>query len=134
MPAALKRDVARLVRKWRPVLGIGPEWRIDVRVLEEPDGDDDKNKAQAYMMTEPGYFFANMTVNAWRIGDAADLEHAVVHELAHVIIEPVRTIARGAMGENLAAVADENIEALCERVARALLRLERRPRGRKRNP
>jgi hypothetical protein len=126
MPTAkLVREARRLVKKWRRVLGIGTDWNIGVRVLEEPEGDGDKNGAQAYITTEPGYFFANMTINAWRIGDSAELEHAVVHELTHVLVEPVRTIARGAMGEALVAVADENIEALCERVARALLRAER---------
>lgn len=125
MPASLASEVRRLVAKWRKVLGLGSDWQIGVRILDSPTGDADKDKAQAYINTEPGYFFASMTVNAWQIGDKADLEHAVVHELAHVIVEPVRTIARGAMGEDLVAVADENIEALCERIARSLLRIER---------
>jgi hypothetical protein len=127
MPIAkLRREVAKLVRKWRRILGLGPEWSIKVRVLEAPeDADDDRNQAEAYIHVEPGYFFANMTINAWQVDKGTNLDHVVAHELVHVLLQPVCTIVQAGLGEQLAEVANQNMEALCERVARALLRVER---------
>lgn len=126
MPAVkLRREVAKRVKKWRRILGLGRDWSITVRVLEEPErADDDRNEAVAYIHVEPGYFFASMTINAWRM-DGADLDRVVVHELTHILLQPVCTIVESALGDNMSEVASQNMEALCERVSRALVRLDR---------
>lgn len=126
MPVAkLQREVAKRVKKWRWVLGLGSEWKIRVRILEAPDESDDGNDAVAYIRVEPGYFFANMTVNAWHIEKGTDLDLIIAHELTHVILQPVCTIVQAALGRKMSEVATQNMEALCERVSRALVRLDR---------
>jgi hypothetical protein len=122
----LRREVAKRVKKWRRVLGLGPDWRIGVRVLESPeDPGADANDAVAYIRVEPGYFQAAMTVNAWHVDKATDLDQVIAHELTHIILQPVCTIVEAALGEHMAEVANQNMEALCERVSRALVRLDR---------
>lgn len=127
MPVAkLQREVAKRVKKWRRVLGLGSEWKIRVRVLEEPDEDDGASDAVAYIHVEPGYFFAHMTVNAWHVVDGTtDLDLVIAHELTHVILQPVCTIVQAALGKKMSEVATQNMEALCERVSRALVRADR---------
>lgn len=126
MPARLDRDVARRVQRWRRILGLGRDWQINVRVLDAPEhAEDDRNDATAYIKVEPGYFFANMTVNGWHVDKDTDLDHVIVHELVHVLLQPVCTIVESAMGEHMSEVAEQNMEALCERIARAVLRADR---------
>lgn len=122
------RDVHKTVRKWRRILGLGSEWRIRVRVFEEPDGtDDDCKDAAAYIVVQPGYFKANLTVNAWNIGGPyRDLDHTIAHELTHALMQPVATMLESFAPAKMSEVTEQNLEALCERFSRAMVRLDRR--------
>lgn len=126
MAAKLDREIFKRLKKWRRILGLGSEWKIRVRILETPEENDDASDAVAYVRVEPGYFFANMTVNAWHLDKSTDLDLIVAHELTHVILQPVCTIVQAALGKKMSEVATQNMEALCERVSRALVRADRR--------
>lgn len=123
MASALKRDVTRLVRKWRKHLGIGEQWRVDVKVNEHPSGSEAED-AQAHITVTPQYFHASLEVNAWQV-DGVDLDEVIAHEMLHVLMKPIETIVEGAMGERFAELGEQHLESVVERMARALVRLER---------
>lgn len=131
MADTLKSRVNRLVKKWRKVLGLGSEWRIVVIISggdpEAGDGAYEHVNVAAHTAVEPGYFAARITVNSKCFDGEhhVDLEQVIVHELCHVLLRPVESLVEAVMPKKLADVVDQNMEALCERVSRALVRLDR---------
>jgi hypothetical protein len=120
-PVSLRREVGRLVKKWRKHLGIGDQWRIEVRIKEKP-GDDDGDDAQAHIVVTPQYFHATMVLNAWQC-EGVNLEEVVCHEMLHVVMKPIETIVESAMGERFAELGEQHLESVVERLSRCLVRL-----------
>lgn len=122
-PLSLRREAQRLIKKWRRHLGIGDQWRIELKVNEKPRGDEAED-AQAHIVVTPQYFHAQMEINAWQVV-GVDLEEIICHELLHVVMKPIETIVEGAMGERFAELGEQHLEGVVERLSRCLVRLDR---------
>jgi hypothetical protein len=136
MPAVTRRELTRLIGKWREIIGIAGQWRIGVRVHEKrpPDADDDD--AHARIEVQPQYFSATIDIYDWNCVDV-DMDEVICHELLHIVLKPNETIVHAAFGKRLAESAEQHCEGMADFLTRALVRLDRRkPRcisgGRKR--
>lgn len=80
--AVLRARIERLVRRWRPIVGV-ESWGLDVRF--------DEHKHLATCQAQPSYEDAVLRFNLRRIRSELQcrtklLEELVVHELVHCII------------------------------------------------
>lgn len=132
MASPFERDVDRLIRKWRAILSIGPGWEIKVQVNPSlEDCEEEHRDAAAYVLVESGYHRVYMGVNQFhfRGPDGDDLEATIVHELCHIPINPLETVARGALGEALRDITTDLVESATETFAKALLKAHRTARA-----
>ncbi len=123
MAEVSRREVQRLITKWRRILGIGNQWRVDLKINKAPRGEELED-AQAHIVVSPGYYHADMVVNAWQcVG--IDLDEVVCHEMLHIVMKGVETVVEGAMGDRFAEVGEQMLESVVERLSRVLVRLDR---------
>ncbi len=127
-PSTTRRKVLALLRYWRPIMGLAAPWKINLRIHDQPEdeADDACKDAVAYIHVLDGYSIANLTINSWRVED--DLEHVVVHELAHVPTWKLRTAAYAALGERNEDTARAMVEDATEAITRALMRMKGKAR------
>ena len=129
MATGCLKDVQRLIKKWRRILWIGDEWNIKARVIDdEAEADEDTRDVVAYIVVLPEVWSANLTVNAWKLPEGG-LEQAIVHELTHIIMQPIATILECGLGEKFEPVAEQHVEAITERFSRILVDVHRRKRA-----
>lgn len=128
-----RSQVLAELRYWRRVLGIGAEWKFNVRVLDEDDPAAPENvrESQAYIRVHSGYSAADLVVHAHRITDEADLRAVIAHEVVHVVLDAPASIVRQALADRFVGHAEDIIEASVERVTRAMLRLDGQVRAKR---
>jgi len=117
-----EKDVSRIIAKWRPLLGIDGRWTISVRIFKEGDGFPHEG-ATAAVKSMPGYFQIALHLDQKACErDADTLEHIVLHELVHVVLWPLSTLAKNNLGEENEETYLQINEAATEQLTRALLR------------
>ena len=128
-----RRDVFVLIRKWRKILGIGSEWKLDVSVMDEPCSDEGPgNLAQlARTRANTGYHTAEIEFFLAHIEDARELEEIVVHELTHVVTWDASEVVTAACGKKLEDMGLSITEGMVVKLSRALIRANK-PQQKKR--
>lgn len=122
MPRVTEKSITRILRKWRPLLGIDGRWSIVVKVFDDEEEWPHKG-AVAAVNPSPGYFQATIHLNATAAEeDAHSLEHILLHELVHIVLCPITTVARDGLGEDHETTWRNMMEAATEQLTRALLR------------
>lgn len=122
MRAVTEAAIKRILRKWRPRLGLDSRWKIEVRMY---DGDNWPKKWRghvAFVEPSPGYFSAVLHCNVTALAvDGDSLEANLLHELCHVPLWRLSIIARDALGESQEALWRELMEEAVETWRRSLL-------------
>lgn len=117
-----EQTIRKILRKWRPRLGLGDNWVIECRIYTDDNWPKRKRGAVASIEPAPGYFMATMHINADAVArDGHTLEHTVLHELTHLVAWPLSVIARDALGEEQEQHWRDVMEATVEQFTRALL-------------
>jgi len=117
------KKAKRLITYWRRILGIDANWEIALRVNDSWQEDDSHRDAAGHISVEEGYFRAYLTINGFNF-PPDKLEEVIVHELCHIVLSPIATLAQSALGEAQEVVAVNIVEATTERFSRALRRLK----------
>lgn len=114
-----------LIDKWRDRLGLGTEWSIGLKVIEDrKDGKKGFRDAFAYTEVDEAYFQADVTFHAWRFDgkDDAFVDLVACHEVLHVRLHKLEHLASRALeDEHLVTILTENV---VEYISRALVRLQ----------
>lgn len=119
---ATESNIRKILRRWRPRLGLDEKWTIECRIYTDENWPKRKRGAVASIEPAPGYFSAIMHINADAVArDGHSLTHTVVHELSHLVAWPLSVIARDALGEEQEAHWRDVMEATVEQFTRALL-------------
>lgn len=107
-----------VISRWRKILEIEPRWNIHFHIRNSPNlmsaGNED---ALACIDVDLKYFVADIEFNAAEIDDEDELEGVVLHELLHIIIEPISCAATCGMGKKF----DEMSSILCESTIERLM-------------
>lgn len=116
---AEKARVERYCEKWRAAVGLG-WWTVTYAWLREPDLTNIRKDAyRAAAVTHTTWVYRQATID-WHLDvlqsqNDEELEHIVVHEFAHVLIDGLRQcVPKNAHSEDL-------MEYITEGVARALM-------------
>ena len=114
--------VKSILRKWRSVLGLGKPWHITVEYFRD-DGEvpADMKDCTAAVHVKSGYSVAELQINVPAIErDADSLETIILHELVHIILDPLRVIAKDALhGQD--TLSESIVDTVTETITRALL-------------
>lgn len=121
--AVTRRELTRLIGKWRRILGIAEQWRIGVRINDKPKPDEEED-AHARIAVQPQYFSAELDIYAWNCVDV-DLDEVICHEMLHIVTKPTETLVHAAFGKRLSEPAEQHCESLVDFFARAFVRLAR---------
>ena len=128
-----RRDVFALIRKWRKILGIGHELKLDVSVHDGPCTDDSGEHLEQLARTRAntGYHTAEVEFFLQHIDDVRELEEIVVHELTHVVTWDASEVVRAACGTKLEDMGLSITEGMVVKLSRALIRANK-PQQKKR--
>jgi len=118
-PQLLKQKI----KQWRTILDIEKRWIInsDIRnnPLEMSEGNED---AMACIFVQSGYFSASIEINAIEI-DEDDFDSTVLHELLHILVDPLATSSGGGLGKEHEELNSILIESTIERLMPGYLHL-----------
>jgi hypothetical protein len=115
--------VEKLIKRWRQILDIGDKWTIDVAINHHSQDEilPDCQDAAARIITDSGYSHAHLTINAFNIDTWAELVESVIHELCHVVLDPMSVIVRTALKDQ-PELATDIVEAVTCQFGWAFLR------------
>jgi hypothetical protein len=117
--------ITLLVDKWRERLGIGLQWTIGVKVIDErKDGTKGYRDCFAFTEVEEAYFTADITFNGWRFPgkDDAYVDLVACHEVLHILLHKLEHLTDQALGdEHIGNILTENVVEL---ISRALVALQ----------
>jgi phosphoglycerate-specific signal transduction histidine kinase len=106
------------IKKWRNILKIEPQWIINAYIRETieemSEGNDD---ALACIVVDLRYFVATIEFNAAKIEDDDDIGSIILHELLHIIIEPLSCSSGCGLGKKF----EEMNSILCESTIERLM-------------
>jgi hypothetical protein len=113
------KEVSKLIEKWRPKLFLG-EWFITVNYAREDLPRDEQGSTLAEVSADPVYMNAAILIYPeWFRRDKGDREHAIVHELCHLVTEElyghVRALREGSLITE--KHSSESLERLTQRIA-----------------
>ncbi len=110
--------VRKLIRKWSAVLSLDPYWTVRIKINDDEDSTEESfSSATAYVGINPRSWQADMTVNAWNIDSAEELEESVVHELLHVLLVREQALVE----EKLGNAGTDQLESTNDKLARAFM-------------
>lgn len=116
-----QKEAVKCVNRWKKILNLHG-WKIRVLINDESVEEEYKD-SNAYINVEEGYIFADLYINPWTIRDLSHLEAVIAHEIVHIVIAPLATIARCGLGDKFKEHASNHIEAVTERISGALVNL-----------
>jgi len=115
-------NIRRILKKWRPRLGLGAQWTIEVRLYTDSNWPKKYTGSVACIDVQPGYSQATLRCNTDALErDGNTLEYNILHELNHVHLWRLRQIAIDALGESQKWLAEDLTEEATETATRALL-------------
>jgi hypothetical protein len=105
------------IKEWRAILDIEKRWIINFAIrnnpLEMSDGNED---SMACIFVQSGYFNASLEINAVEIHDEHQFNSTVLHELLHILIDPLATASRSSLGKSHEELNSMLIESTIERL------------------
>ena len=106
----------RKIKQWRTILDIEKRWRINFAIrnnpLEMSAGNED---AMACIAVQSGYFIAIIELNTLEINEH-ELDATILHELLHIIIDPLATSSNGSLGKAQEELNTILVESTIERL------------------
>lgn len=119
---ATEANIRRILKKWRPRLGLDDRWTIEVRLYGGDNWPKKYRGSVAQMEPQPGYFQSILHANVDALNSDGDtLEHNILHELGHVVLWRLSIIARDALGSDQESLWMDLMEEAVETITRALL-------------
>lgn len=118
-----ERQVKAGIEKWRKILQLEPHWNIKFQVRNSSNemsmGNED---ALACITVDLGYFSANIEFNAPEI-EEKELDAIILHELLHIIIEPLSCSSGCGLGEQFKEMNTILTESTIEKLMPGYLHL-----------
>lgn len=123
-----KRQIKATIDKWRKILQIEPRWKIRFEIKNSPsEMSEGYNDAQACVDVESSYFSATIEFNAAEIAEN-ELDEVVLHELLHIILEPLSCVAACGLGKKYEEMNTTLTESTIERLSSGYLNLYHKKR------
>lgn len=136
LPAAQVRETARpslasrvsvLLGVWKPILGIGEHVKVVITAIESADGEGEDDCAMFPASAVPEsaglWDFVLAISPSCAEKDDVDLERAVVHELTHLLMEPLREDYFFDVSEPIRSRMVERWETAIERISDTFIRV-----------
>ncbi len=112
-----RRQVKKVVDRWRKILQIESYWNIKFQIRNSANEMSDGNQdSMACIYVDLRYFVAEIEFNSTEI-DESELDAVVLHELLHIILEPISCSSGCGLGEKF----EEMNSILCESTIERLL-------------
>ncbi len=125
------RQVKAGIDRWRKILKLEPHWNIDFEVRNSSNemsaGNED---AMACITVDLRYFNAIIEFNTPEISEE-DLEGVILHELLHIIIEPISCSSGCGLGKKFEEMNSILCESTIERLVPGYLHLYELSYGKK---
>lgn len=118
-----QRQVKAIIDRWRKILQLEPHWNIKFSIRNSSNQMSPGNEdAMACIVVDLRYFIADIEFNAPEI-DEGDLEAVILHELLHIIIEPLSTSSGCGLGQKFEEMNSILTESTIEKLMPGYLRL-----------
>lgn len=118
-----ERQVKAGIERWRKILQLEPHWHIKFQVRNSSNemsmGNED---AMACITVDLRYFMADIEFNAPEI-EEKDLDAIILHELLHIIIEPLSCSSGCGLGEQFEEMNSILTESTIEKLMPGYLHL-----------
>lgn len=125
------RQVKLGIDKWRKILRIEPQWSIKFEVRSSANEMSDGNQdAMACINVDLRYFIAELEFNSSEI-DEGQLDSVILHELLHILIEPLSCSSACGLGEKFEPMNSILAESTIERLMPGYLYLYKQAYGKK---
>lgn len=115
--------VKQKINQWRTILDIEKRWTINFSIrtnpLEMSEGNED---SMACIFVQSGYFSASIEINSIEI-DEHQLDATILHELLHILLDPLATSSDGGLGKNQQELNSILVESTIERLMPGYLNL-----------
>lgn len=115
--------VKQKINQWRTILDIEKRWIINFSIranpLEMSEGNED---SMACIFVQSGYFSASIEINSIEI-DEHELDATILHELLHILLDPLATSSDGGLGKNQQELNSILVESTIERLMPGYLNL-----------
>jgi len=93
-----QRQVKLIIDRWRKILQLEPYWNIKFSIRNSSNQMSPGNEdAMACIIVDLRYFVADIEFNAPEINEG-ELEAVILHELLHIVIEPLSTSSGCGLG------------------------------------
>lgn len=118
------------IAKWGEILKINPLYTYQVKVNNAPDPDvkrSERKGVQAEIKVDEAYYTLKITINAYEF-DASQLDHVICHELLHVVLARISTLAEEVYGKEHQETAINLIESTTEQLAQAFMHFVPKPK------
>jgi hypothetical protein len=110
-------QVKKAIGRWRKILQIEPFWKIEFEVRHSSSEMSEGNQdSMACINVDLRYFVAEIEFNATEI-EQNELDATVLHELLHILIEPLACAAGCGLGKKF----EEMNSILCESTIERLM-------------
>ena len=117
------RQVKAIVDRWRKILQLESNWHIKFQIRNSSNEMSEGNQdAMACIVVDLRYFIADIEFNASEI-DEADLEAVVLHELLHILIEPLSCSSGCGLGKKFEEMNSILTESTIEKLMPGYLHL-----------
>jgi predicted metal-dependent peptidase len=118
--------LAARVKHWRALFALDKLWDIEIKLeaTEVTMPSDAKGSAGA-CEPDSSYFQATLYFCEEHIQNESELELTIIHELLHVVMNPLELAARSALTTSHEEVTDMLLESTIERISRAMLAVSR---------
>lgn len=117
------RQVKTTIERWRKILKLEPHWNIRFEIRNSSNemsaGNED---SMACIAVDLRYFNATIEFNAPEINEQ-DLESVVLHELLHIILEPISCSSGCGLGKKFEEMNSILCESTIERLVPGYLHL-----------
>lgn len=118
-----KKVMAAKVKEWRDILQIDPQWDITFEIIDNPlNMSDDCEGSMACIGVDLDYFSAHIEFNSVEISKD-DLDYIVLHELLHILMEPISQAASQGLGKKFEKIGITFCESTVERLIPGYLKL-----------
>lgn len=128
-----KHHVKILINRWRKILELESNWKIEFEIRNSASEMSDGNQdSMACIHVDLRYFVADIEFNATEI-DENELDAVILHELLHIIVEPLALSSACGMGKKYEEMNSVLCESTIERLLPGYLNLYQQKYGHKKH-
>ncbi len=109
-----RKIIAKKINFWKKHIKLNPRWDVSfVLHASSLEIDEDYRNMEAYIDMEPSYWDAEMHINGPLVNEE-NIDNVIVHELLHIITEPLDKFARLAAPERYHELITDMNESMIE--------------------